>query len=301
LRVVSFGPLLLDRFYAVECFSRPGNNPKAALADIAPSGGGLFQSIALAKAGIEVAHAGAVGRDGAPILEALKANGASLELVSERDSDNGHRIVQLNSHGNSCCFTCEGENNHMPQEEIDRIFDSLSGDEFISVNSAAQSAAYIAQKAAQMGMPASLKASMEDPERLLSVDLGNIKHLSLNLEAGLALTGQRRPQDILDKLLLRFRHLKITLTLGKNGSFYATSNLRLRQCAFQAPEVDLSCAGDAFYGHFLARLLSGAPVWTALSQASQAAALTVAKEGTYCSIPDREEALSFSEAAWLKI
>jgi ribokinase len=250
----------------------------------------------MAKAGIDVRHAGAVGRDGAPILEALKASGASCELVSERDSENGHRILQLNSHGNTCCFTCEGDNNHMPQEEIDRIFESLSGDEFISVNSAAQSAAYIVQKAAQMGMQTSLKASVEDTERLLSVDLANIKYLALNLEAGLALTGQKRPTDALDKLLKRFRHLKITLTLGRSGSFYAASNLRLRQCAMRAPEVDLSCAGDAFYGHFLARTLAGAPPWTALSQASRAAALAVARPGTYASIPDREETLTFRES-----
>jgi ribokinase len=135
---------------------------------------------------------------------------------------------------------------------------------------------------------------LDNQASLLRIDLSKVTYLALNLDEGYLLTGEKRPQAVLDRLSKLHRKLKTALTLGKNGSFYSCGNLRLRQCAFACPQIDATCAGDAFYGHFISRMASGASPWTALRHASQAAALAVAREGSYSTIPSREEVLAYS-------
>ena len=56
---------------------------------------GLNQSVALAKAGVKVYHAGAVGSaDGAMLLEALSNVGADISYIKRYDMSSGHAIIQ---------------------------------------------------------------------------------------------------------------------------------------------------------------------------------------------------------------
>ena len=72
MRVLNFGSLNLDYVYQVGHFVQPGETLSAVSQTVNPGGKGLNQSIALAKAGAEVCHAGCIGTDGENLRELLK-------------------------------------------------------------------------------------------------------------------------------------------------------------------------------------------------------------------------------------
>ena len=67
MRILNFGSLNWDKTYRVPHFVRGGETICALALTQSPGGKGLNQSVALGRAGADVAHAGAVGADGAPL------------------------------------------------------------------------------------------------------------------------------------------------------------------------------------------------------------------------------------------
>ena len=61
MKILNFGSLNLDYVYNVDHFVRPGETLSSKKREVFAGGKGLNQSIALARSGIKVHHAGAVG------------------------------------------------------------------------------------------------------------------------------------------------------------------------------------------------------------------------------------------------
>ena len=64
MKVLNFGSLNLDHVYQVEHFVAPGETLSAGSQTVNCGGKGLNQSVALARAGARVFHAGCIGRGG---------------------------------------------------------------------------------------------------------------------------------------------------------------------------------------------------------------------------------------------
>lgn len=64
MRILNYGSLNLDFNYYLEHIVMPGETVSFQQLEICPDGKGLNQSIALARAGAEVWHAGMIGGDG---------------------------------------------------------------------------------------------------------------------------------------------------------------------------------------------------------------------------------------------
>lgn len=64
MAVLNIGSLNLDYVYRVDHFVRPGETLAASHRAVHAGGKGLNQSVALARAGATVLHAGCVGADG---------------------------------------------------------------------------------------------------------------------------------------------------------------------------------------------------------------------------------------------
>ena len=78
-RILNFGSLNIDHVYSVPRFLQPGETLSAAAYEIFPGGKGLNQSIALARAGANVWHAGKIGADGGWLRELLNTAGVHTE------------------------------------------------------------------------------------------------------------------------------------------------------------------------------------------------------------------------------
>ena len=89
MRILNFGSLTIDKGYSVDHFVRAGETILCTDMNIFCGGKGLNQSVALARAGAEVYHAGAIGTDGEMLREQLAASGAHLDYLQTLDMPSG--------------------------------------------------------------------------------------------------------------------------------------------------------------------------------------------------------------------
>ena len=83
MKVLNFGSLNLDYVYQVPHFVQPGETLSATEQAVNAGGKGLNQSIALARAGAEVYHAGCIGSAGLPLKKLLEENGVNTAYLKE--------------------------------------------------------------------------------------------------------------------------------------------------------------------------------------------------------------------------
>ena len=102
MKTLNFGSLNLDYVYRVDHFVSPGETLSAASRDVLPGGKGLNQSIALARAGAQVFHAGCLGSGGGMLREILEKDGVDTSLLRDVEEMQGHTVIQVNPEGENC-------------------------------------------------------------------------------------------------------------------------------------------------------------------------------------------------------
>ena len=96
MKVLNFGSLNLDYVYRVDHFVGPGETLSAMSREVKPGGKGLNQSIALARAGVQVRHAGCIGEGGTLLRELLEKNQVDTGLLRPVREMQGHTVIQVN-------------------------------------------------------------------------------------------------------------------------------------------------------------------------------------------------------------
>ena len=81
MKVLNFGSLNIDYTYQVEHIVNPKETISSLGLEVFPGGKGLNQSIALAKAGAEVYHAGLIGEDGLFLKEVCSSNHVHTDYI----------------------------------------------------------------------------------------------------------------------------------------------------------------------------------------------------------------------------
>lgn len=81
MKILSFGSLNYDYTYEVEHFLAPKETLAAKSMQRGFGGKDANQSIAFARAGLSVYHAGRVGADGQPFVDYLKQNGIHVDIL----------------------------------------------------------------------------------------------------------------------------------------------------------------------------------------------------------------------------
>ena len=87
MKILNLGSLNIDKTYSVKRFVQPKETIQALDYEEFCGGKGLNQSVALARAGAEVYHAGAVGGDGKLLLDMLKEAGAFGDMPETSQID----------------------------------------------------------------------------------------------------------------------------------------------------------------------------------------------------------------------
>lgn len=72
MRVLNLGSMNLDYVYGVDHIIMPGETEATNSLNVFLGGKGMNQSVALAKAGVEVYHGGLMGEDGQSFLDACR-------------------------------------------------------------------------------------------------------------------------------------------------------------------------------------------------------------------------------------
>ena len=118
MKILSFGSLNYDYTYEVEHFLAPKETLAAKSMQRGFGGKGANQSIAFARAGLSVYHAGRVGADGQPFVDYLKQNGIHTDyLIKDDAAATGHAIIEV-CRGENCILIYGGANQEITTEQI---------------------------------------------------------------------------------------------------------------------------------------------------------------------------------------
>lgn len=111
MKILNFGSLNLDNVYQVPHFLQAGETMAALSEAVHPGGKGLNQSLALARAGAEVYHAGVVGNGSELLTNLLKENGVHDDYLLHCDCTQGSTMIQVSPKGENCILLF-GQSNH---------------------------------------------------------------------------------------------------------------------------------------------------------------------------------------------
>lgn len=294
MKVLNFGSLNLDYVYSVDHMVRPGETLASSGMNVFCGGKGLNQSIALAKAGVPVYHAGMIGEEGGILLEACKGGGVNAEFIRTIPGKSGHTIIQVDKDGQNCILLYGGANRSITKEYVDEVLGSFEEGDILLLQNEVNLLDYIIDSAYERGMTVILNPSPYD-SALDACDFGKVSMFLLNEVEGAQVTGEEDPEKILEKLKTLYPDTKVVLTLGGNGSVYQYKDEQYRQGIYKVKAVDTTAAGDTFTGYFISSVIEGMPVPEGLKLAAKASAIAVSREGATASIPLREEVLAWKE------
>lgn len=292
MAIINFGSLNIDHTYSVDHFVRPGETMQSLAYHTYCGGKGLNQSLAAARAGSRVCHAGLVGPGGQMLLDALTESGADVSHVAATDVPQGHAVIQVNAQGENCILLFPGSNFALTRADVDRVFASVSAPGYVMLQNEVSQLPYIIERAHAAGFSVVLNASPFE-DSLLALDYDKLSWLMINEIEGRALTGAETPEDIADAAAARWPGLGLVLTLGGDGCLCRCGGETLRQPIFKVETVDTTGAGDTFTGYFVSALDQGLSLREAVVRASAAAAISVSRRGAGPSIPTADEVTAF--------
>lgn len=286
--ILNVGSINIDRVYAVEHFVRPGETIASGRYDVFAGGKGFNQSIALARAGAKVRHAGMVGKDGAWLIERLSGEGVDITSVETRETPTGHAIIQVAPTGENAIVLFGGANRKLNPAMAVRAAAACSAGDYLLTQNETNVTAEAIREGAKRGLkvvfnPAPMDAAVPGYP-LECVDI-----FILNETEAHGLTGKTEPEDIRADMTRRFPKAATVLTLGSKGAMFFDSGSRIHQAATAVKAIDTTAAGDTFTGFFLAELAKSDDPARALSLGCRAAAICVTRPGASDSIPLRRE------------
>ena len=294
MRILNFGSLNLDYVYRVEHFVQPGETMAALSRTVKAGGKGLNQSIALARAGVRVSHAGCLGTGGELLKRILEENGADTAFLLPVREDQGHTVIQVNQEGENCILLYGGSNRCIPETHIRQVIRRFDRGDWLILQNEINNLPLIVELASARGMHIVLNPSPYDAT-LKEVDFSALDWLLVNEIEAEQISGEKEPDKVWEKLHGQYEKLSLLITLGNRGSIaYRISDgaaeIR-RESAVHVKAVDTTAAGDTYTGYFITGIMEGKPLRECMKEASRAAAVAVTRPGAAESIPRRSELL----------
>jgi len=287
--ILNFGSLNIDHVYHVEHFVQPGETLPCSNYQRFAGGKGFNQSIALARAGLRVTHAGQIGSDGVWLRERLAAESVDvsvLQMIS--DAPTGHAMIQVIPSGENSILINGGANQALDELFVSRVFDGIEDVDMVILQNETSAVRHVFSIAQQRGLPVVFNPAPMT-QGVTKLPLGTLAMLIVNeVEAG-GIVGAGDPEALCRRLAERFPTTLCVLTAGERGAWAVRGSERWDNQARPVQAVDTTAAGDTFIGFFLAELLSSESVENALAIANQAAAISVTRQGAADSIPTRKE------------
>lgn len=291
MRILNIGSLNIDKTYEVDHFVQPGETLMASSMAVCCGGKGLNQSIAAARAGAQLWHAGLVGNDGQALVDALVAAGVHTELLRRIDGQSGHAIIEVDPSGQNRILLFGGTNRMLNEKTIDGILDAF-GEGMVLLQNEVNLLAYIVDAAYHRGLPVALNAAPMNDD-VLGCELSHLGWLIINEIEGRQVAQCERDEDILPALSRRYPSLKVLLTLGERGAVVLANGTSYTVGSCHVAVRDTTAAGDTFIGYFLRGIDLGWELGDCLRFATGASAISVTREGASTSIPSFDEVKRF--------
>jgi ribokinase len=292
-KLVNLGSLCIDNVYTVLAITKPGETVAALDYQRHPGGKGLNQSLAAARAGLDVAHVGCVGNDGRWLTEVLASAGVDVAglRISETEPS-GHAVIQVDASGQNAIVIVGGANRSLEQRDLEFALSALEADDWLLIQNEINDIDKILNVFSDLPSRIAFNVAPADP-RVVDYPLDVVDLLIVNEIEAAAIADGAAPAEAVDLLCARYPTCHVVLTCGARGLRYGIGGDRLELPAFPVDAVDETAAGDAFIGFLMHGWLNGHGPAEALAWASAAGALAVTVAGAATSIPTAAEVAEF--------
>ncbi len=289
-RIITLGSLNLDFTYQLPKPLEVGETLSSLSYRCGAGGKGANQSIAAARAGAEVYHAGRIGHDGALLRRTLADSGVKLDFLEEVETPTGHAVVLINDAGDNSIVLYGGANRTIDESFIDRVTSAANPGDILLLQNEVTCISHAMEAGRKAGMRVAFNFAPFDPKLAPELPLSLCDFLFLNrIEAG-GIAGKSDVEEILETLSRRFPETELVLTLGPEGAVALTpAGERFHADSPRVEVVETTAAGDTFIGYYLAAVLDGLDTGRALERACRAAAFCCSRAGAAESIPTRAE------------
>ena len=289
MKILNFGSLNIDHVYQVDHFVRAGETLASSGYARHMGGKGFNQSIALARAGAAVYHAGCMGEDGDFMRAYLHEAGVNVAFLRTVDGPTGHAMIQVEPSGENCILLFGGANQRIEAAQIRETLAHFAAGDILLLQNEISGLPALLEEGAKRGLRVAINPAPMDAG-IVAADLSEVRWLIVNEGEGAALSGAKNARDVLDALREKYPHAAVVLTLGEKGAYYQDENETWFVEAFHAGEaVDTTGAGDTFTGYFLAGIAAGASAKRAMEIAARASGIAVTRAGAAQSIPPMAE------------
>ena len=129
MAIYNLGSVNIDHVYRVPHLPEPGETLASTSFNSGLGGKGANQSIAIARAGGQVFHIGAIGADGGWLADQMKAAGVDTRFLSVIDVPTGHAIINVDDEAENVIVLFTGANRALTEAMVnDALSDAGAGD-----------------------------------------------------------------------------------------------------------------------------------------------------------------------------
>jgi ribokinase len=215
MKILNIGSLNIDDVYQLPHFLHPGETLHATACRRYPGGKGLNQSIALARAGAKVTHAGAIGNDGEFLRETLRAENVNTKpLLIHPTEPTGHAVICVTPNGENAILLHAGANFTLTPDHFKNFLKPLHAGDALLLQNEISNLYHLLHLAHEKGLRVTLNPAPFNAE-LLHAPLHLLDTLILNeIEAcQLAeLPLDTAPRDAFSALQQKFPDTTLILT-----------------------------------------------------------------------------------------
>ncbi len=283
--ILTIGSLNIDHVYQVHEISRLGETIHSRSYSQFCGGKGLNQSLAAARGGAAVAHAGCVGPEGQWLVELLAAEGVNVSLIETKEVATGHAIIQVNRRGENSIVVFGGANQSLTADHLARCFDRVRQPAYLLLQNETNVVGEAMHMARSRNVPVAYNPAPMDDDLWSRFPLEHVAILFVNEIEGAMLAGSQSSADILHSMAAKLPHTALVLTQGAQGAACRQGDDTFSVPGHSVNVVDTTAAGDTFVGYCVAELARGRDLRSAVATANRAAAICVTREGAAPSIP----------------
>lgn len=284
--IFNLGSINIDHIYRVPHFPEPGETLLSDSYTKGLGGKGANQSIAVARAGGQVTHIGAIGDDALWTRDILADARVKTEAIKVLESPTGHAIINVDETGENCIVLFDGANVLVSEGQISAALAQAKAGDWLLLQNEVNVGPFAAKLARAKGLKVAYVAAPFDARKvqemlplvdMLSVNEGEAAQVCKAL-------GVSEDEIPVEKLLV---------TRGGGGITYRDGAQHHTQPVFEVTPVDTTGAGDTFMGYFMSQLDASKAPQEALRIAAAAAAIQITKKGTAEAIPLMDEVAGF--------
>ncbi|ALI55733.1 ribokinase [Celeribacter marinus] len=289
MAIYNLGSVNIDHFYTLPHFPTPGETLHAVDHSFGLGGKGTNQSVAVAKAGADVFHVGAIGINDKWVRERMESYGVNTTYVSGMDAPTGQAIINIDAAGENTIVLLAGANVKQDADVILNAIDNAQQGDTLLLQNETNLQDHAARFALVKKMRVIYSAAPFDVDAVAKV-ISDVSILVMNSIEAAQLT------SALGVTLDNLPVPQLIVTLGSKGAMWRSNETGevLEVSVPKVTPVDTTAAGDTFIGYVAAGLDKGMSIKDAMEWASRAAALKVTRKGSADAIPYAQDVEAFS-------